>query len=298
MFRPVPPRDVGLTLAGGGNRAFLQLPLLEQWWDLLGPRVAALATCSAGASMAVTFLSGRAAETRSYWAARREGVRRNFTWSRLLRGQRPTPHLPIYRDTTRYALADGGLDRIRALPFPFWILMAELPWRAPEGLAVGLAFAAYSLERGLDRGRLHPASGRALGFQPFAVDARTVRDADELTDLVLASSATPPFLPVASVRGRRVVDGGMVDNAPAFLAEAGPGITRHLILLTRPYPPHRVGFRGNRWYLAPAEPVPISRWEYTRPDLVEATRAVGHRLAATRREQLTRWLGAPFRDDP
>ncbi|MDZ4675762.1 MAG: patatin-like phospholipase family protein [Gemmatimonadota bacterium] len=278
----MPNRNVGLTLAGGGNRAFLQLGILGHWWPRLEPRVAAVSACSAGASMAITFFSGRAAETHAYWLERRSVVTRNFTWSRLLRGQRPTPHLPIYRDTTLFALADGGFERIQALPFPLWILMAELPHGAPIGLAVSLGFSAYTLEKMRDPGKLHPVSGRRLGFRPLLRDARRCSTPEELTSLVLASSATPPFLPVPRIDGHLVADGGMVDNAPAFAAELDPAVRQTLILLTRWYRPERVGFRGRRWYLAPSRRVEISRWEYTRPDLVADTLAMG-------REEANRW---------
>ena len=103
-----------------------------------------------------------------------------------------------------------------------------------------------------------------------------------LTSLVLASSATPPFLPVPRIDGHLVADGGMVDNAPAFAAELDPAVRQTLILLTRWYRPERVGFRGRRWYLAPSRRVEISRWEYTRPDLVADTLAMG-------REEANRW---------
>jgi predicted acylesterase/phospholipase RssA len=286
----MPARDVALTLAGGGNRAFLQLGFLEHWWDRLAPRLVAMAACSAGASMAVTFLSGRAVATHAYWLERRAAVTRNFAWGRLLLGERPTPHLPIYRDTTLFALAEGGFERIRSLPFPLWILLAEVPWNAPVGLAVAAGFAAYSVERERDPGKLHPGSGRRLGFHPFLVDARDAGSPEELTDFILASSATPPFLPVPTIRGRRVVDGGMVDNAPAFAAEQDPAVRRSLVLLTRWYPPERVGMRGHRWYLAPSRPVPISRWDYTRPDLVEATRRLGDEEARQNDARLDTWL--------
>jgi hypothetical protein len=252
---------------------------------MLEPRVAAISTCSAGASMAITFLSGRASDTHAYWLSRRASVSRNFEWSRLLRGTRPTPHLPIYRDTTLFALASGGFERIRALPYPVWILMAELPYNAPVALAVAMGLGAYTLEKLLDRGKLHPAAGRRLGFRPLLLDARDCETPEELTALVLASSATPPFLPVPLVQGRRVADGGMVDNAPAFAAELDPSVRQTLVLLTRWYPPDRVGLRGRRWYLAPSRPVAISRWEYTRPDLVEQTLQLG-------REEALRWQGA------
>jgi predicted acylesterase/phospholipase RssA len=93
--------------------------------------------------------------------------------------------------------------------------------------------------------------------------------------LVLASSATPPFTPLGRVRGQLLLDGGMVDNAPAYLAEAVPGVERTLVLLTRPYPGPNIGWQGRRLYLAPTEPPPISRWDYTSVARVEATLALG-----------------------
>ena len=49
-------RDIALTLAGGGNRALLQVGMLRRWWPRLEPRIAVLTACSAGASMAVSIL--------------------------------------------------------------------------------------------------------------------------------------------------------------------------------------------------------------------------------------------------
>src|SRR6185503_8389291 len=142
-----------------------------------------------------------------------------------------------------------------------------------------IGMSAYSLERQIRYGRLHPSAARRLGFSPQVHDLRACSSPDEVIDLVLASSATPPFTPIGRHGGRALLDGGLVDNAPAFVADDTPGVERHLVLLTRPYPEASVGRKGNRWYLCPGEPVPISRWEYTRPDLIEATIALGDRDA-------------------
>jgi predicted acylesterase/phospholipase RssA len=262
-------------MAGGGNRAFWQLGMLERWWPELEPRLASVAACSAGASMAVTWLSGRQQETHEFWLGRRAHVTRNFEWGRLLTGRRPTPHEPIYRDTLRHSLADGGLDRIRALPFPLLILTAAFPRWMPVSLATAAGMTAYSIERQLAMGKLHPRSGRVIGFRPVVVDARTCQEAEDLVDLVLASSATPPFTSIGRHRGRRLLDGGMVDNAPAFVAEQAGGVSRNLILLTRPYPPESIGWKGTRLYLCPTEPVPINRWDYTSIERVEDTVRLG-----------------------
>jgi len=210
----------------------------------------------------------------------------------LLRRQRPTPHTPIYRDTLRYALAEGGLERLRAVPFPVLVLTAAPPRWLPAPLAALVGISAYSVERQLRFGKLHPSWGRTLGFRPVVFDLRDCTDPDQVLDIVLASSATPPFTPIGRANRRPLLDGGLVDNAPAFLADGTPGIARHLVLLTRPYPEASVGHKGNRWYLCTSESVPINRWEYTRPDLVEATIALGDRDATLHDRALREFLDA------
>lgn len=273
------PRDIALTFAGGGNRAFYQLGLMNRWGERLWPRVGAVAACSAGACVVSILLSGRTDETSEFWKKRREGVTKNFDWSQLLRGQRPAPHGPIYRDTMVHAMLDGGLERLQKVPFPVLVLTAGFPSRLPAPLALGLGFGVYSLERKFRPLGLHPKATRRVGFQASAHDARGCKTPEELADLILASSATPPFTPVGLFRGERFLDGGLVDNAPAFLADDVPGIQKNIVLLTRPYPQEVTGEKGNRLYVAPIEPVPVERWDYTRPDLVDATVEMGERDA-------------------
>lgn len=283
-------RDIAVTLAGGGNRAFYQLGILNRWWTALAPRVGAMATCSAGACVAVIHFSGRQDETLEFWLRRRAHVRRNIDWSRLLFGERPTPHFPVYRDTLAFALAEGGFDRLRAQPFPILALTAAPPHALPIPLAVPLGLGAYSLERWRHPGRLHPGSGRQLGFEPVARDLRTCETVDDLVGWVLASSATPPFTPVGTVNGRQVLDGGLVDNAPAFLADEIDAWRRHLVILTRQYPEASVGHRGGRWYLCPSMVPPADRWDYTRPERVMETIELGGADAISRSTEFERWL--------
>jgi hypothetical protein len=153
--------DLALTFAGGGNRAFYQLGLLLRWGDELLPRTRAIAACSAGACVAVTYLAGRHAEAHSFWLERRRGVTRNFDWAKLLRGQRPAPQGEIYRETLLHTLADGGLERVRAAPFPVLVLAARVPRLLPGGAAVLLGIGLYQLEKAMRKSMVHPALGRA-----------------------------------------------------------------------------------------------------------------------------------------
>jgi predicted acylesterase/phospholipase RssA len=283
-------RDIGLTFAGGGNRSFYQLGILHSWAPMLLPRVAVVSACSAGACGITTFLSGRADEARRFWLERTRGITRNFDLTRALRGQRPAPQGEIYRDTLLCTFADGGLERIREQPFPILVLAAEFPAFLPSSLAVALGIGLYSAERSFRRAP-HPVSPRVLGFRALAVDARSCETPEELTALILASSATPPFTPLGSFRGRRLLDGGMVDNAPAFVAEENASVRHSIVLLSRPYHPSVVGIQGRRLYLAPTHPTPIGRWDYTRPHLLDETIAMGRREAALHQPLLDRYLG-------
>ena len=270
-------RDLALTLAGGGNRAFYQTGLLNRWGERLLPRLRVVSACSAGACVAALHFAQRSLETGAFWRRRRDGVVRNVDVMRLLRRQPIAPHGEVYRDTMIFAMQEGGLERLRALPFPLLVLTAGLPGWTPTPLAVLLGIAAYNLEKRIAPDRVHPRFGRWLGFDPVVYDARDCETPDALADLVLASSATPPFTPVGRIGGRRLLDGGMVDNVPAFLADGFPGVRRHLVVLTRPYPAGVLGRHGQRLYVGPRSPTPVSRWDYTRPDLVDATIAMGEK---------------------
>ncbi len=282
-------RDVALTFAGGGNRAFYTLGLMIRWGDALLPRVASIASCSAGACVITTLLSGRREEARRYWLDRTQGITRNFDWSKLLHGQRPAPQGEIYRDTLLVTFADGGLERVRAQPFPIYVLAAAFPWLWPRTLSAALGIGLYSLDRSL-RKAPHPRLPRLLGFTPVAVDARVCETVEELAALILASSATPPFTPIGKFRGIPLLDGGMIDNAPAFLAERDVGVQHSIVFLSRPYHPSVLGVQRRRLYIAPTQPTPIDRWDYTQPHLLDETIAMGEREAAVHLNMLDGYL--------
>ena len=282
-------RDLALTFAGGGNRSLYQLGILTRWGDALMPRVAAIASCSAGACVITTFLSGRREEARKYWLNRASGITRNFDWRKLLRGQRPAPQGEIYRDTLLVTFADGGLERIRRQPFPIYVLASAFPWLLPRSMSIALGIGLYSAERSV-RKAPHPRSPRLIGFTPVAIDARSCESAEELANLILASSATPPFTPIGNFRGLRLLDGGMIDNAPAFLAERHTEAHRSIVFLSRPYHPSVLGIQKHRLYLAPTRPTPINRWDYTQPHLLDETVAMGEREADIHRPLLDSYL--------
>jgi len=284
-------RDVALTFAGGGNRAFYQMGLLQRLAHMLTPRLGAVAAVSAGACVAVVHFAQRHEETRSFWMHRRQGVTKNFEWKRLLAGKRPTPHGPIYRDTVIFAGREGGLERIRALPFPLLVLTAAYPRLVPGPAMFALGGALYTLERRLRPKNMHPSIATRIGLESVVHDARDCESPEELADLVIASSATPPFTPMGRFRDRTLLDGGLIDAAPAHLAEAVEGVTKSVVLLTRSVPHAYLAHHRDRLYLSPRRPVAVSTWDYTRPERVDATIRQGVHEAALHEHTLATYLG-------
>ena len=285
-------RDLALTFAGGGNRAFYQYGLMTQWGPQLAPRLAGAASCSAGACVAVMWVTGHRERARTIFYERTQGLTRNLDFSNLFRGKRIAPHGEVYRDIMLAMLRDGGLDTVRALPWPLYVMVSGFPRWLPSVLATVVGISAYQLEKALRPRMVHPSFGRALSFRPDVFDMRACESPEELAALVLASSATPPFTPLGWFRGRHYLDGGMVDNAPAFVADAIPGVRRNIVLLTRPYPEGLLGVQGSRLYIAPRQPVPCGRWDYTRPETVDLAVDVGARDAAEHAPLLDAFLAA------
>ncbi|MCA9693281.1 MAG: patatin-like phospholipase family protein [Myxococcales bacterium] len=285
-----PPRDLALTFAGGGNRSFFQLGVMRRWSERVMPRVVAAAGVSAGACMLTVMVSGRESIAEVFFRARRAGVSRNIDWTALLRREPLAPHGSVYRDTVLFTYADGGFERIKQCPFPIYVLAAEIPPPLVPTLGAAVGFAAYQLEKRLKPGLVHPSYGRRIGYRPFIFDARDCTDPEDLADLILASSSTPPFTPIGRFRGKALVDGGVIDNVPAFVAEQVPAVRRNLVVMTRPYPAERLGRHGQRLYLAPSDHPPAGCWDYRRGADIFGNLALGERDADAHEDALESFL--------
>lgn len=282
-------RDLGLTFAGGGNRAFYQLGLMNRWQHQLLPRTRAVAACSAGACVAVVLLSGRQDETRERWHELRKGLDKNFDPRRLLEGKNPAPHARIYRELLLHAMRDGGLERLRAQPFPVLVLASGIPRRLPTAAALLLGLGMYRLERRLHPERLHLTYALRAGFRSVVRDVRECVTAEQVADIVLASSATPPFVPVGRAGGERLIDGGLIDTAPAFVAEQVAGVRRTLVVLTRPWT--LASSASHRFYVGPRRPIRVSAWDYTEGQQVEQVIAQGEDESHAHQPTLSELLG-------
>jgi predicted acylesterase/phospholipase RssA len=250
-----------------------------------------VAACSAGACVAALLLSGRERQVEEFWRRRRGDVTRNFDWRQLLAGRRPLPHARLYRELLLQAFSDGGFTRVRSQPFPLLILATAFPRRMPAPAAALLGLCAYTfdhLRRGEEAG---PPFARRAGFRPVVFDARRCASPEELADLVIATSSTPPFTPVGSVRGHRLLDGGIIDPAPSSLLEEVTGVERSVTLLTARGRGPSAREAGRSLIIAPSRPLAVRTWDFTRPDLVEAAVEQGERDAELYDARLADFLG-------
>lgn len=136
----------------------------------------------------------------------------------------------MYREALEMFLEPVDLDKLANKRLEF--LMARFPRFLPSGIGTLIAFSIYGLEKHLT-GKLHPNWTRKLGFTPIVQGNHDVDEVGGLVDIILASSCVPPVLPGDGYKGQRVLDGGIIDNVPAHLADGREG--RTLILLSKMY---------------------------------------------------------------
>ncbi|BBF92848.1 patatin-like phospholipase family protein [Blastochloris tepida] len=266
-----------IAFAGGGNRCYWQ----GGFWDAaredlgLAPRL--VVGASAGAWQAAYSLLGLIGEVRPTVISACGPHLANFDWRR--RSGSPTwfPVAGLYRELVTRTLRGDALARINALT-DFRIALARPPRWLPAQAAPWLGLAAYQIEKRLFA-PVHPRFGRALGFEPEFVPARTMRTTAELIDALMATATVPPIMPILRIGGRIALDGGLVDNVPVEpLAEIERAGGRTLVLLTRRYDalPEVPG----RLYVEPSEPIPVHQFDITDPEGIRAAFALGQRDGA------------------
>ncbi len=267
------PRFAAAVFAGGGNRCFWQAGFWSEAAPALGlgRSLRRVAATSAGAAIACVLFAGRLREGLAHFRSAVAANPRNVYPGNVFHGRRMFPHAAIYRRALLALIDRDALARLHAGP----ALLVPVT-RAPRWLGAHSAFALAGLADALEhlaRPSVHPGFARRLGFAAEYVPVRGCPSPEALADLVLASSCTPPFTPALAYGGRLALDGGIADNVPAAAVDADDGPT--LVLLTRRYaclPRHPA-----RVYVQPSAPVPVSGWDYTDPEGIQAAFDLGRR---------------------
>lgn len=254
-----------LVFAGGGNRCFWQAGFWEEFTRNVEVKPASIASVSAGSAISCAIFANRIKETLEATMEVQSTNLKNRYWSRALQGKNVHPHSDLYRQIIHKALDEQSLQTLKEGPANR-ILLAEIPSWLGARSAVLVGMLAYQLEKKL-RHPVHPSWGRKIGFRSRFVTANSCNTVDELADLILSSSCTPPFTPIMRHQGDVVLDGGMVDNVPIHGVDTSNSKT--LVMLSRPYA--SLPKTPNVHYVAPSKKPPIESWDYTSPDRVLET---------------------------
>ena len=260
-----------VVFAGGGSRCLWQVGFWEEVSKALELTPRRIAAVSAGAAMACLLFSGKTSAALERFKDATARNRRNVYLSNLFSDTPVFPHYAMYRKAILDALDSEGMNALYRGP-DIRVLISRPPRALGPRSATIIGILAYLAEKSL-RGSVHPSFGRRLGFVPEVVCVRQCVDAPEVADLVLASSCTPPFTPILSWNGRPALDGGLVDNVPVCALGDVEGDA--LVLLTRRYGEDKIPRTERLTYVQPSAPIPVSKWDYTNPEGLQAAYDLG-----------------------
>jgi predicted acylesterase/phospholipase RssA len=260
--------------AGGGSRCVWQLGF---WHGAnaaglgLDETVSYVASTSAGCAMATAAILNRELEALERFKVLTAANPSNVHWRNLRPGSRKPllPHMGMYRQVMNDFLTSDDLTALKRKALEF--LIARRPVHLPGVLGPLIGFTVYGLEKRIT-GRVHPQWSRRLGFEPIVANAGAATGVQELVEMVLAASCVPPVLRSPPYRGQLVLDGGMIDNVPAFLADQRPGET--LVLLSKRYPRPLPEVPG-RTYVQPSAPIRMDKFDYANPLGLQAVFELG-----------------------
>ncbi|MBW2274385.1 MAG: patatin-like phospholipase family protein [Deltaproteobacteria bacterium] len=260
-----------VVFAGGGCRCFWQAGFWSVARPVLGIEPRVVAGVSAGAAFACSALAGTGERVLADFKHRSAANARNVYPRNVLGSEPVFPHERMYRGTIADNIDEAGFERLRGGPELRFLIARPPSWLgARSGMVVGIVAGLLNARER----RVHARWGNHFGFKPEVVSVQSCRNAQELADLILHSSCTPPVVPLYR-RGRRIVlDGGLLDNAPASLVGRAQST---LVLLTRHYGERKTPRVPGRTYVQPSRRVPIAKWDYTSPDLIQQTYDLGRR---------------------
>ena len=230
-----------------------------------------VAGVSAGAGMAAILLADRVDRAMEFMLEATAANQKNFYPENLFSADPLFPHARIFRRAMMEVFDPLAIKRLKDGPEFNILLAVPPPWAGPR-LSLLLGFGCYTIEKWISK-PVHPELSVKAGFRPMVVDARGCSGAEELTNLIMSSSCTPPFTPIMTWEGKTVLDGGLVDNIPVQALGPDPG--RTLVLATRPYSPSRLLFSADRLYVQPSETIGIYKWDYTSPEGLQAAFDLG-----------------------
>jgi len=261
--------------AGGGSRCFWQLGFWEGAKEAgldLQSSVKFAGSTSAGCAMATAALLDRSHYALHLFKDFTAQNPRNIHWNNISPFKQGTllPHARMYREALKELIGPDDLESLKKTSIHF--LMSGYPKWLGGTIGATTALCIYGLEKTLRKDPIHPRWPARAGFKPLigrATDCHTLQD---YISMVLAASCIPPILPEGRFGGRKVLDGGLIENIPVRLADKEPGET--LVLLSRKYECELPSTKRVTW-VQPSEQIKIDKFDYANPDGLQETFELG-----------------------
>ncbi|WP_316014536.1 patatin-like phospholipase family protein [Roseobacter sp. HKCCA0434] len=265
---PPSERFPDLVFGGGGTRCFWHGGYLTTLAPILAPtrRINAVSGGVLSALAHVTgqehrllFIAGRAFE-------RLQDRGGNLRFRNLLKAEALLPHQDTYREIVATLMDSPDAVAAVADGPEFTVHLAK-----PSRIGNLATIAVYGAEVPL-RGTPHVRGAQRLGAKLLTVDARQAARDGRIVDLTVAAAASAPVFAKHFWDDQRVMDGGVLDNAPAF-----DDSDDQLLLVTRCYPnlPEVAG----RTYALPGRDIETFKLDFTDREGIEAAWELGEKDA-------------------
>ncbi|EAQ14194.1 patatin-like phospholipase family protein [Maritimibacter alkaliphilus] len=262
-----PDNPAQIVFSGGGLRCFWQggfmTRLAEAGVNYTPERVTGV---SGGALAGAAWLAGYERKLLDEMCAAFEKRDTNFDLF-AADADGITPHQELYCSVVDRVIDASAAKKIAAGP-AFQILIGHPPETGLPTMTGAAMALAYEAE-------LHTINSphfnwaEKMGLTAELVDANDAARNGKLVELVNAAAVIPPVFEPPLWNDKRVVDGGMADQAP--MPEPNEGET--LVLLTRPY--ERLPDIEGRVYVWPSEETPADKIDFTDPQKLRNTWALG-----------------------
>lgn len=253
------------------------------FWQRVSPelnlRPDLVAGVSAGAAMAGMIMAGTAEVGLTLIKEATAANKKNFYMSNFLTKEPVFPHYRIYRNTVLKAIDSEALKRFKTGP-EIRVLFANPPAYLGALSGTFLGLLSYSLEKHLMH-PVHPKMGLKLGFKPAIAKLNDCNTAEEVADIIMSSSCTPPFLPIMRHQGKVTLDGGIIDNVPVSVIGNDAKNGKMLVLMSRIHRADRIPQTAERLYVQPSVTPPVSKWDYTNPAGLQSAYDLGKKDGET-----------------
>ncbi len=273
----------GLALAGGGCKAFFGLGVAHYLLKTGAP-ITSMAGTSAGSAMSLAALAGEAENVVEYFRMATARNPANFYWSKFFLGQRPFPHERMYRRTLMTYMNGDFLRKTRVRVAVNTLLVPEhlypTVWKRAKLLAI-LASAFRKENELAARGTYKRIAGPLAleyGLQEVVFRNEDLNSDQMIVDAVMAASSVPPMVRFQKVHGRYFLDAGLYNNLP--VAHLDPACDLCIAVYYEPISRGQLEQSGDAdgrhvEYVAPAGQLPITTWDYTNPDGIDAAFRMG-----------------------